>query len=173
MSPAHVLLHPFFISALLLLMKDPDSEPIAVCHLHRRRRVFWRQLLQTRLDPHGGFGEYMLAQGVARLREEHCWADSNKNERRRSSSVRTIEGKVQAEKTGVNFESRSARQPLLLDRERFTVAEANAKTAGRGLWAHMTDETTHTNGREKGHGNEEINPLKWATRALARLFGRR
>ncbi|CAM9970811.1 unnamed protein product, partial [Hapterophycus canaliculatus] len=56
------------------------SMPVAVCHIHRRRGVLWRDVFQAPLDPKAGFGERLISDGLATLREEQWWTtDSNPN----------------------------------------------------------------------------------------------
>ncbi|CAM9509845.1 unnamed protein product, partial [Ascophyllum nodosum] len=100
--------------------------PVAVCHIHRRRGVLWRDLIQPRLDPQTGFGEHLVSQGVARLRDEVWWGVGAGGD----TTARSAAGMG----TG-DSEYLPALKRLLTDRDRLEAAENGARKADRGLWA--------------------------------------
>lgn len=129
------------------------SSPVAVCHIHRRRGVLWRDLIQPRLDPEAGFGEYLLSLGVARLRDEVWWSTGGGN----ASKIQGTEYIAVAGMGTGDTDSLPAVKRLLADRERLKAAEDEARESDRGLWGELPE------GRDKdgaavvvekdGHGN--------------------
>lgn len=102
--------------------------PVAVCHIHRRRGVLWRDMFQSPLDPKAGFGERLVSDGLATLREERWWA-------RRTAGDKD-----------------DPKQPLPPpehlheDHERFVAAEKDAQREKRGLWELPQDEAAVSQG---------------------------
>lgn len=111
------------------------SWPVAVCHLHRRRGVLWRDLIQPRLDPEAGFGEHLLSLGVARLRDEVWWGTVGGN----ASTIRGTEYTAVAGMGTGDSDSLPAVKRLLADRERLKTAEDEARESGRGLWGELPE----------------------------------
>eukprot|EP00903_Cladosiphon_okamuranus_P016891 g15573.t1 len=165
------------------------SRPIAVCHIHRRRGVLWRDILQPRLDPKAGFGEHLLSEGLAVLREEVWWAPRPITPSPDSEDA-TTEASTQAHPRSaagdapVVTDGHDSKQPfpalrrLLEDRERFVAAEKSAELARRGLWELTTHEEL---GREKtasGMVREDVVSMGLKQRSAAvvhafmSLFGR-
>lgn len=139
------------------------SRPIAVCHIHRRRGVLWRDTLQPRLDPKAGFGEHLLSEGLAVLREEVWWAPGY-NAPGPGSADATTEASAEAHQRSTGGDARAARdgddpgQPfpalkrLLEDRERFVAAERSAELARRGVWELTPREDTDREKAAAGMG---------------------
>lgn len=140
--------------------------PVAVCHIHRRRGVLWRDLIQSSLDPKAGYGERLVSQGDARLREEKWWATADPNSRTSppvSAGLKTTKVQSTAESTttarsrkhspkveilaagdGKDFQ----RPPAAVersneDRDRFVTAEECAQHESRGLWGLQQREATN------------------------------
>lgn len=122
------------------------SWPVAVCHVHRRRGVLWRDILQPRLDPKAGFGEYLLSEGLARFREELWWSPDYDTPTTKTATAPTHHhltgGASATRETNDARQSSPALKPLLEDRERFVAAEENAELAKKGLWALPQHEDT-------------------------------
>ena len=166
--------------------------PVAVCHIHRRRGVLWRDVLQPRLDPGAGFGEYLVSEGLARVREEVWWTPDSSNPRSASAATAATKAAAQTHhhSTGVagsapvgagddSGEPFPALKRLLDDRERLLAAEQSAELAKRGAWGSQQQEeadhgeATAAIGRvgnaAKGLGERSVG----AVRALVTFFFRR
>ncbi|CAM9294240.1 unnamed protein product [Ectocarpus sp. 13 AM-2016] len=167
------------------------SGHVAVCHIHRRRGVLWRDMLQSRIDPRAGFGEYLISQGLARLREEQWWATADRNGLNPSSaavaaasrpksavSTQTHRHRTGAASTGESGDDSEQPFPalkrLLEDREIFVAAEGDAKRASRGLW-NLPQRGEEGGGRDSaavGRAKSLIDGVAGIARALTGLFGR-
>lgn len=151
---------------------------IAVCHIHRRRGVLWRDIFQPRLDPTAGFGEHLLSEGLAILREEVWWAPGY-NTPSLGSADATTEASAQARSTGrdarVIRDGDSSEQPfpalkrLLEDREKFVTAEKSAELARRGVWGSPRHEDAD---RDKVGDRDGLSStgLKERSAAVVRAF---
>lgn len=152
-----------------------SSWPVAVCHIHRRRGVLWRDLIQPRLDPEAGFGEHLLSLGVARLRDEVWWGTDGGN----ASTIRGTEYLAVAGMGTGDSDSLPAVKRLLADRERLKAAEDDARERGRGLWAESPESRGRDvaavamekdgddNGQRRSRGK-----YWWVGRAILGLFRR-
>ncbi|CAM9973239.1 unnamed protein product, partial [Ectocarpus sp. 8 AP-2014] len=168
------------------------SGPVAVCHIHRRRGVLWRDMLQSRIDPRAGFGEYIISQGLARLREEQWWAAADCNGLNPASaavaaalrpptsaaSAQTRRHRTGAASTGWGGDDSDQPFPalkrLLEDREIFVAAEGDAKRASRGLW-DLPQRGEQGGGRDSaaaGRAKGLIDGVAGIARVLTGLFGR-
>lgn len=164
------------------------ARPIAVCHIHRRRGVLWRDILQPRLDPKAGFGERLLFEGLAVLREEVWWApgynasppgavdsttEASTHAHHRRSTGGGGGGDAPVVRDGDDSEQPfPALKRLLEDRERFIAAEKSAELAKRGVWELTPRED---GGRDKaaagvGGGGVMSTGLKQRSAAVARAF---
>ncbi|CAM9372021.1 unnamed protein product [Ectocarpus fasciculatus] len=172
------------------------SGPVAVCHIHRRRGVLWRDMLQSRIDPRAGFGEYLVSQGLARLREEVWWAAADCNSLNPASTAAaaaaaaasrpaTSTASAQTHHHGTGAASTSgggddSNQPfpalkrLLEDREIFVAAEGDAKRASRGLWdlPQFGEEGGGRDSAAAGGAKGLIHGVAGIVRVLTDLFGR-
>lgn len=167
------------------------SGPVAVCHIHRRRGVLWRDMLQSRIDPRAGFGEYLLSQGLARLREEQWWAAVDSNSLNPASaaaastlatspaSAQTHHHRTGAASTGWGGDDSEQPVPalerLLEDHEIFVAAERDAQRTSRGLW-DLPQREEGGGGRDSaaaGGAKGLIDGVAGIARVLSGLFGRR
>ncbi|CAB1114923.1 unnamed protein product [Ectocarpus sp. CCAP 1310/34] len=167
------------------------SGPVAVCHIHRRRGVLWRDMLQSRIDPKAGFGEYLISQGLARLREEQWWAAADRNGLTPAPAVVTaaarptsaVSAQTHRHRTGAASTGEGgddSEQPfpalkrLLEDREILVAAEGDAKRASRGLW-DLPQRGGEGGGRDSaaaGRAKSLIEGVAGIARVLTGLFGR-
>ncbi|CBN74660.1 expressed unknown protein [Ectocarpus siliculosus] len=168
------------------------SGPVAVCHIHRRRGVLWRDMLQSRIDPRAGFGEYIISQGLARLREEQWWAAADCNGLNPASaavaaavrpatsaaSAQTHRHRTGAASTGWGGDDSEQPFPalkrLLEDREIFVAAEGDAKRASRGLWdlPQRGEEGGRRDSPAAGRAKGLTDGVAGIARVLTGLFGR-
>ncbi|CAM9474739.1 unnamed protein product [Ectocarpus sp. 4 AP-2014] len=167
------------------------SGPVAVCHIHRRRGVLWRDMLQSRIDPRAGFGEYLISQGLARLREEQWWATADRNGLNPASaavaaasrptsavSAQTHRHRTGAASTGGGGDDSEQPFPalkrLLEDREIFVAAEGYAKRASRGLWdlPQLGEEGGGRHSAAAGRAKSLTDGVAGIARVLIGLFGR-
>ncbi|CAM9874122.1 unnamed protein product [Scytosiphon promiscuus] len=158
------------------------STPVAVCHIHRRRGVLWRDVLQSTLDPEAGFGERLVSDGLAIMREERWWAADPSAE---SAEAAATTESTEHVKSTAGDEGES--QQILLcpkrfreDLERFVTAQEDARREGRGLWRVAEDDATvgesaagaevraAAGGAVKGLSDRAARVV----RAVTRLFGR-
>lgn len=153
-------------------MSEKSSWPVAVCHIHRRRGTFWGDLVKPRLDPKAGFGEHLLSEGLARLREELWWVtDDNPSTTTTTTSTTTSATRTMAWRD--TSEPLPALKFLLEDRERLASAEEDAEDARRGLWAALDESDGKDGARDGGSGKIQTNRMGWVVRALGKVFRRR
>lgn len=158
------------------------SWPVAVCHIHRRRGVLWRDILLPRLDPKAGFGEYLVAEGLSRFREELWWDPDYNNPTTKKATASALQhstgrASITAEVDN-SGQSSPTPKPFLEDRERFVAAEESAELAKKGLWASTQHEAVDGDetaaAMDVGGGAAKIlrGRLAGFVRALKALFGR-
>lgn len=111
---------------------------MAVCHVHRRRGVLWRDWFQSSLDPKAGLGEHLLLAGLATLREEKWWAGEG-SIASPAATTTAAHFSDTADSGGSDSYHPPALQRLIADRARFASAEERAKRERTGLWAEFVE----------------------------------
>lgn len=145
------------------------SWPVAVCHVHRRRGVLWRDWFQSSLDPKAGLGEHLLLEGLATLREEKWWAgDSSSASPAATTAVAHFVDT--AGSGGTDSYHPSALQRLVADRARFASAEERAERERKGLWAEFVEMGGEGAGTGKSAGRSWRDMSASVVRALKGLF---
>lgn len=140
-----------------------------MCHIHRRRGVLWRNILQSRLDPKAGFGEYLLAEGLARFREELWWALDYNNPT--PTLDHSTDDASATQETNDSGQSSLSLKRLLEDRERFVAAEESAELAKKGLWALPHHEDTVGEKTAAAIGMGDGAAKSWRERSVRVVIG--
>ena len=143
--------------------------PVAVCHVHRRRGVLWRDWFQSSLDPKAGLGEHLLLGGLATLREEKWWAGDNSNASLAATTAPAHFADI-AGSGGTDSYHPPALQRLITDRARFVSAEEKAEREKRGLWAEFVETGGEGTGTGEGTGRGWRDRSASVVRVLKGLF---
>lgn len=144
--------------------------------------MLWRDILQSRVDPKAGFGEYLLSEGLARFREELWWVPDYNDPTAKDATAPALHHSTgRASITPEMDNSRQSSPALkrfLEDRERLVAAEDSAELAKKGLWALPQHEAVdgHETAGATDIGGSAAKSLRGKSagvvRALKALFGR-
>lgn len=168
------------------MFRRQASTPVAVCHIHRRRGVLWRDILQSSLDPEAGFGERLISDGFATIRKEQWWPtnpNSNSAKEAAAAAPTTTKSADDAKSTamdGDDFQqSLSAPKRFQEDLKRFVAAEEDARREKRGIWGLPQDEApggqSAVGAADRGDGGAMkglSDRVARVVRAVTGLFGR-